>query len=365
MAAKKTFIAAAAIATVVCAVSAAVLTAAIGHSAALLSSQQTAARWGNGEKYEQLSAFFSSDADISRDSIYSFEAAINKGLDNNSIIAKSEDARLWIDCYSTECDFSASPERDNVSVNADVTAVCTGGDYFLFHPLKLKTGNYYQPDALLQDQIVIDANLAWKLYGSSDIAGKTVMIKGSRFYIAGVAEEMQKKSEKEIIGTTDYIYMSYYAAKQLMSDDMPKITSYEACIPNPVKGVAANIFKDSVKPSDDKSFVIVDNTERLSYIGLAKQFLKRYEMTVIDKTIAYPFWENIARTEIYKLSGFIAPLGALIVFLFIMALYWLRQLYKAIKSGIIAVKNKISDRIDKENYRRYMEKQNNIKSKSG
>ena len=35
---------------------------------------------------------------------------------------------------------------------------------------------YYLPDAVMKDQILVDENVAWQLFGSSNVAGKTVSI---------------------------------------------------------------------------------------------------------------------------------------------------------------------------------------------
>lgn len=69
-----------------------------------------------------------------------------------------------------------------------VTAVGAGGNYFLFHPLTLLSGGYISDEDYMADRVVLDAQTAFNLFGSSDVAGMEVTINGRTFPIAGVVQ---------------------------------------------------------------------------------------------------------------------------------------------------------------------------------
>lgn len=64
---------------------------------------------------------------------------------------------------------------------SNVKTYGVGGDFFLFHPYTLLSGSYIAESDFAQDRVVLDENLAWQLFGSSDVAGMEVTI-GERNY---------------------------------------------------------------------------------------------------------------------------------------------------------------------------------------
>lgn len=322
-----------------------------------LSSQSTAERWGNGTRYDQLSAFIAPDVGANLSNIYSFEAAIQKNLEKNSITEASEDARLWVDCYSTRITLTVKSDREIKPESAEVNAICTGGDYFLFHPLEFICGNAYSPNSILQDQIVIDSSLAWRLFGSNDVVGKNIIINNTRFFVSGVVADSYSKAEKLARGENGFVYISYHAATVINDNVMPIITSYEACLPDPVKGVAENVFKDSVSV-DETKVILVNNTARKKLIELLKQSLKLSEMTAVRNYIVFPYWENAARMTIFKAAGISPVAVGLLVIPFISLFIYARLLLKAFKRLVIRTKNRIIDKIEDKKYKRYIAARN-------
>ena len=104
-------------------------------------SQSMAERWSEDGKSSQVSCFFSVNSGITEDGIKEFEHSIDRALTDAAVVQESENpgARLWADAYSADGKITVSSDRS--SVQAD--AVGIGGDFFLFHPLKLLSGAYF------------------------------------------------------------------------------------------------------------------------------------------------------------------------------------------------------------------------------
>ena len=69
--------------------------------------------------------------------------------------------------FTTKPILTVSTERGNAQVK--VTGV--GGDYFRFHPLKLRSGSYLMETDLMKDRVLLDEELAWKLFGGMELTG--------------------------------------------------------------------------------------------------------------------------------------------------------------------------------------------------
>ena len=134
-------------------------TNALGHSQL---SQTVAERWSSKKNASQVSCFFSVGSGITEDAIIDFEHTVDSALTDASVVQESENpgARLWADTYSA--DGTVSISSDKASITAD--AIGIGGDFFLFHPLKLLNGAYFSGNDLMQDYCVIDEDAAWQLF---------------------------------------------------------------------------------------------------------------------------------------------------------------------------------------------------------
>lgn len=72
------------------------------HLANTQDAQQMAGRWSEKKDVAQISCFFSSKAEVTEDTIQSFEYSLKNVLQEASITETSENpsARLWVDAYS-------------------------------------------------------------------------------------------------------------------------------------------------------------------------------------------------------------------------------------------------------------------------
>lgn len=288
-----------------------------------LPSQNAAESWKNesGERYEQISAFFSNGYGIDFNEVRRMRVDIDKKMSENSLTAEKEGARLYFDAFScAERKISVTTMSDSYAPSVDANMIVTGGDFFLFHPLTLLSGSYYSDDDLMQDRVVIDETLAWQLFGSSNVEGMAVSIGGKIFTVAGVVKAEQDKASQYLIGKKPYMFISY-AGIQLAEEQPPEITSYETVLPSPVKGLAESIVKEIVTVSEDNREIIV-NTGRFSAMKMLKAAFDGGKSAVIDKPIVYPYWENAARITERKAENLITAVMAVLCVPIITVLYF-------------------------------------------
>ncbi len=169
--------------------------------------QREASRWGAPESCAQVSAFLPREEALMEENIKDLEYKINTALAQDSIKKTSEgkDSKLWQDCYSGIGKLNLAAGSKSVTVEA----VGTGGAFFTFHPLKLSAGSYYLPDSVMQDEILLDEETAWKLFGSFDVEGRTVRVRDMHLRISGVYKKGEGSLYKEG-GLSDYVVFVQY-----------------------------------------------------------------------------------------------------------------------------------------------------------
>lgn len=158
----------------------------LGHVRGMLVTQSAADVWrGDSEdRFAQISAFLPTTETKTLDDIRSFRATLENEFVQNSMEAP-EGGSLYTDAYSGRTSLSVSGKSPG---SVTVTAVGAGGNYFLFHPLTLLSGGYISDEDYMADRVVLDAQTAFNLFGSSDVAGMEVTINGRTFPIAGVVQ---------------------------------------------------------------------------------------------------------------------------------------------------------------------------------
>lgn len=299
--------------------------------------------------YAQVSAYTADTAAVTIDSIFMTRVNIDKSLVENSITSERENARLWTDAFST------SQRLINVSADktsSEASMIATGGDFFLFHQLDMLYGSCYSDSDVMHDRVVIDETLAWRLYGSSNIAGKPVTINGKYFYIAGVFRQSGNSDMKKVYGEKPRIFMSYQGL-ELIDEGVPLFTCYEACLPSPVTGVGQKIFTEALK-LDEYSSRIVENSARY---GLKNRFtiISEFGMrSVADNSVYYPFWENAARiTEdksalvlTFQLAGLILPIVT-VVWLFARFIKNRKKLTDKLKDNFVKMSDNVKIKMEK------------------
>lgn len=261
-----------------------------GHMAGKQDAQNMAARWSEDGDVSQVSCFFSREAGITENNLISFEHALDTALEEASIINDSENpgARMWADAYSASGRVTISSQRGSV----DVSAVGVGGDFFLFHPLKLLEGSYFSGSDLMQDHIVIDEDVAWQLFGSNDVDGQMVSIGGIPHMIAGVIRREDGRMADAAGLSSSVAYVSYSTLEQCGISY--GLNTYELVMPNPVTGYAKNYVMENIGVMENE-VEIVENTTRYDLISRFKLLAQFGTRSMSSKAIIYPYWENIAR----------------------------------------------------------------------
>jgi len=253
-----------------------------------LRSQQAADAWAgqSGERFAQLSVFFTDSSGFTENSIRELLASVDSALLGVSLESTSDRA-LYTHAWSANGDVSITSERG--SATAPVIGV--GGDFFLFHPLYLRNGTYLSPNDVMKDRVVLDEELAWRLYGSVHLAGFEVLINDKPFTIAGViSRESDFASAKAYTGGAG-LFMSFEALAE-MTEDETGITCYEIVMPDPITGFALSTLTDAIT---DPNAHIVENSARFS-LGKSFATIGSFgERSMRKDTIAYPYWENAAR----------------------------------------------------------------------
>lgn len=303
---------------------------------AALPEQNEAYRWSDDTRMAQVSVFFTENQKIDENFIkkieYSFENALvesgavstvendsnKKGagpviIDTVDVSGQSsgnqkQERHFFDSCYSAQG--ITSMQVGNKSSD-NITTIGVGGDFFTFHPLELVDGQFFRGDDLMKDGIVIDEDLAWQLFGSNDVVGQAVKIKGVPHYVTGVVKRQEGKI-REASGLRDTIaYVSYDSLCKYgtilsgvtenvqISEDGKNaakggINCYEIVAPNPIDGLVKKLVTESLG-IDEKYVSIIDNTDRFKFFSLFEVMSSFGTRSMWGKAIFYPYWENTAR----------------------------------------------------------------------
>ena len=308
-----------------------------------LQSQQAAKYWTgeSAQRFSQLSCFFPQGSGVTPETVNTFRKTIDKKLSEAGVEPPAE-GESWNDAYAAINTISVTSEHADTTA----TAVAVGGDFFAFHPYRLLSGSYIREDDLMKDRVVIDRELAWQLFGGTQLAGMTVEINGKPFYIAGVIEResdkftqrafagQQSDAENKTGGTPPMLFMSY-AAYTVLNDSSSDggdivppaadgktaasnassgdggagLSCYEIVLPNPIAKFGANLVSEGFKA---QSPIVVENSDRYRFANIWSIFKSPGARSVVTSPVVFPYWENAARVSedyVAREYVFIALLG--------------------------------------------------------
>lgn len=336
-----------------------------------LTSQQAAERWsGGGVRYAQISAFFTSNATIDESQVNSYRSAMQKSLEEASITSDNKKGRLWIDTYTAKTETQVTLGKRSQKVNV----IGVGDDFFLFHPQNILSGYYFQKDEPTKDRVLLAEEVAWQIFGSSDIEGMDITVGGKNCKVAGVYRPDEGRIEDYAMGSQPTIYVPFELLKQL--DEEAGISTYEILLPNPVRQFAKNMVLKNIAGVDlstnqgsevdleELPVEIVENTNRFSYIRLL-EIVKDVGFRSMDRgDMEYPYWENIARAKedyaalymILMVLFFIFPVAAIVR-------YGIRR-FKSRKWTFERIKNIVSEKAEIRKKKKWEEKKSE-EEKSG
>lgn len=279
--------------------------------------QRMGQRWSPNGGSAEISVFFMNGSVKTPDDLGYVEYEIIQALNQESIdlTSKNTGARLLASCFSANGRISMVSEYGK----ADLSALGVGGDFFLFHEPEFISGSAILPDDLNSDYCILDESAAWKLFGSSDVAGQTVYVGEIPLIVKGVVKLPQGKVYKAAGIKQDFCYINYDFLSKYGACD--QVSTYEIVMPNPVPGFAYDKVKKYIGV-DDSAMVIVDNTARFGIINRLKNIQELKYRSMSNAPIAFPFWENMARyvfdnssimTVIYLLLAIYAGMMVLVL----------------------------------------------------
>ena len=345
----------------------------LGKVTGALITQSAADVWrgGSDERFAQVSAFLPVNGTIDLDSIRSFRATLENAFVQNSIFAPEPDAqdpnaadtsaRLYADAYSGSTQLSVSGKSPG---SVTVTAIGVGGDYFLFHPLQLLSGGYVSDEDYMADRVVLDAQTAFNLFGSSDVAGMEVTINGKTFPIAGVVKseddfataaalDAGAEASSDPTGVQSaskaMIYMSYAALNAMA--ELP-IDCYEIVLPDPVSGFAKKLMTEKFPIG---SGAIVQNTGRFSVSSLISVMGTFGKRAMTTNGVIYPYWENAARmaesyAALYLLLGTLLAIMPVVCLTIVLVKFITGE----VRKGYYKASHAIEDRVEENKRKHYI-----------
>lgn len=275
--------------------------------------QTEAERWqGESElPFAQVSCFLPVDETVTLQQIGSFREQMSKAL-HAAAVDVEHDGRLVVDAWSANGKLKVSSELGK----GEARAVAVGGDFFQFHPLRLLSGSYIAPGDLMQDRVLLDEELAWLLFGGTELNGLSFKIEGVPFVVAGVvAREQDAFSTRAYTGGMG-LFLSYDAYLTLREG--AGIECYEYVMAEPVKGFAVNVAKEHFPIGRGE---IVCNTGRFQperLLSILAAFPMRSMQT---QGIIYPYWENACRGAEDACAGLLL-LGSLLLVYPAFCLVW-------------------------------------------
>ena len=337
--------------------------------------QMMGSRWSGDTRCGQVSMFFSESQGVSANTISEYVYKINKGLIADGFqeadASTEGEGAVWDYCYSAVG--SVEIAKDLKSVTA--VAIGVGGDFFQFHPMRVLSGNYFTGDSIMKDYVILDEDLAWQLFGSTDIVGEFVELGGVSHVIAGVVKKDSGKyvqasgmifptvfTSFESLGTYGKIDPSVLSTDTTLGqitvsskndDEAEKgstdvnteakgIGCMEVVMPNTVDNYAANFLKEKLALNTTQ-IEVVDNTARFKDRNLLKLIQKFNLRGMQLKPVIYPYWENNARAyeNIFAVIFLIEIICQVI--LFIMAAIIVIQAYRHRKWTVGQLVQKFSD----------------------
>jgi len=315
-----------------------------------LRSQQAAEAWAgqSGERFAQLSVFFPESHTFDNNDIRSLHSSIDTALLTVSLESTSDRA-LYTDAWSGIVEISIFNERGPVSAKA----IAVGGDYFLFHPFFLRSGSYLSPNDLMKDRVVLDEELAWRLFGSVHLVGFEIFIEERPFIIAGVISREKDFANSKAYADGAGLYMSFEAAMEITNNEV-SIRCYEIVMPDPISGFALNTVTEAI---NDKNVSILENSERFTLSNSFSAIRSFGERSMRVGTIEYPYWENAARyTEDWLALLLVMSLFFITFPIICGIVYTVKVIRFLIRRGKIAAQKAVEE-YDKRQYEKYLAKQ--------
>ena len=252
-------------------------------------------RWSaSGERFAVITLYTEEGSALSADQVKTWVRGIEAKLLESSVSPK-ENARSWAYTYAAEETMTVHGPKDK----ATAEVIAAGGDFFVFHPQEFVYGSAFLNDESNPDGVVIDEDLAWKIFGATDIVGMEMTVNEVPFIVTGVSRRASDRGIYDYTyGDRPRMYMSYAGYVKLRGDEN-RITMFETALPNSVRGFAKGIFDGAVS-ANEETMTVTEATERFSLTTrYANMKILKYSW-IRENKIEYPYWENEAKVADYR-----------------------------------------------------------------
>ncbi|MGN1345503.1 MAG: ABC transporter permease [Eubacteriales bacterium] len=272
-------------------------------------------RWSaNGERYAVVTLYTEEGAALSKDQVESWVIGIDTALLESSV-TPNENARSWTYTYAVEETMTVTGPMG--SATAEVTAA--GGDFFVFHPQEFVCGSAFLNDPSNPNGVVLDEDLAWKIFGAVNIVGMEMSVNDVPFTVTGVTRRaFEHGIYNYTYGERPRMYMSYAGYIKLRGDEN-HITMLETALPNAVKSYAFNLFNGVVTVNEETTEVS-EASDRFSLQNRYNNMKVLKYSWIRENKIEYPYWENEAKVADYRCAVLMIFETALAVLALIAAL---------------------------------------------
>ena len=276
-----------------------------GNMTADLDALNGGERWSAaGEEYATLVMHTDDNTALSEYEVESYVSSIDKALEE-AAVTSSDRGSIWAYSFYGEGNLQLKGPKSSATANV----MYVGGSFFTFHPLEFLYGSPFTYDPTLPDGVVLDEDLAWRLFGTLNVVGMEIPWNERVLTVTGiVAKERNSDAYEKAYGDMPRMYMSYYGYKEGSYTEGGFIT-FEATVPNPVDGFADGIFRNAVQIRED-SMILKENSSRYTFLNRCRIIpTLPYMGRRIDR-IVYPYFENELQTvdfhtALWTLTGLI------------------------------------------------------------
>lgn len=299
--------------------------------------QQATVRWADkAEDFAQISCFYPISMELSDFGYLSLHHNVEEALINASMTAEVQDADLFADAYSVTGKMNLSTENAAKEVNV----IGVSDSFFLFHPVQLLNGSYFDENMIMKDGVILDEETAFLLYGSDDVVGMPVYIGDIPYYIRGVAVRDDSYFARKAGLSQPVCFVSVDTLKT--HGTIEGSYTYEVVMPEPVEGFAKDAVTTALNDTEQK-IDVVENSSRFSFDAKKEIVLDFGVRSMSRNSILYPYWENIARAA-EDICGllFVFQMISFTVAMVLLLLY-VRILYKNRTWSIKGFAEKIGD----------------------
>ena len=257
-----------------------------------LNTQQAASRWAD-RGFHQLSAFVPEHHGFTGDFHRDFSMAMEGSFAEQSL--NTEDAEnAWTFAY--HADGGIIEARSLYRGPVDAYAFGIGGNFFFFYPVTLISGSYLPVQNANRDMVMIDEQLAWQLFGATDVAGMELVFHNRPYVISGVFRHFDDRFSQAARLDLPQIFFYYDALEHLVSRPA-HITTVKVVLPNPITGLAEQLLTNTLESAglDEGDYLLVNHTTRYRMLPLLRLVGDFGQRSMQETGMRLPPWENAAR----------------------------------------------------------------------